>query len=296
MSHLTSLLLNGFSTGAVYALVALGLVLIYKCSKVVSFAHGALVLLGAYLVGTMDDAWGFVVALLIAVPVAAGFAASINLTLLSRRAGAPPISLAILTIGIDLVLLSVLTQQLGSNVLNIGHPWGEARWDLGVASMSANRGIALLVTAAVAVGLYLLFTRSTWGLAMRAVSEDTEAAALMGLSRTTITTLSWATAGGLACVAGMLMAGPPTPGVTTTVAVVALRAFPAVIIGGLDSVRGAIVGGLLIGVAESLAAGYQQQLHFMGSGFAEIVPFLLMLGVLVARPSGLFGSREMTRG
>ena len=295
MSHFVSLLLNGLSTGALYALIALGLVLIYKCSNVVSFTHGALVLLGAYLVGTMDDAWGFVVALLIAVPVAAGFAAGINLTLLSRRAGAAPISLAILTIGIDLVVLSALTQQLGSNVLNISHPWGEARWDLGVASMSANRGIALLVTAAVAVSIYLLFTRSTWGLAMRAVSEDTEAAALMGLSRTAITTFSWATAGALACIAGMFMAGPPTPGVTTTVAVVALRAFPAVILGGLDSVRGAIVGGLLIGVAESLAAGYQHELHFMGSGFAEIVPFLLMLGVLVARPSGLFGSREMTR-
>lgn len=295
MSHLTFLLLNGLSTGAVYALIAIGLVLIYKCSKVVSFTHGTLVLLGAYLVGTMDDAWGFVVALLIAVPSAAGFAAGINLTLLSRRAGAPPISLAILTIGIDLVVLSVLTQRLGSNVLNISHPWGGTRWDLGVVSMSANRGIALLVTAAVALSLYLLFTRSTWGLAMRAVSEDTEAAALMGLSRTAITTVCWATAAALACVAGIFMAGPPTPGVTATVAVVALRAFPAVILGGLDSVRGALVGGLLIGIAESLAAGYQHELHFLGSGFAEIVPFLLMLGVLVVRPSGLFGSREMTR-
>jgi branched-chain amino acid transport system permease protein len=107
--------------------------------------------------------------------------------------------------------------------------------------------------------------------------------------------VSWVVAGVLAGVAALFLVGSPTPGVSPAGYAVALRAFPAAILGGLDSTGGALVGGLLIGLAESFAAGYQEQILFLGRGFGEVVPYVVMIAVLLVRPSGLFGTKELTR-
>jgi branched-chain amino acid transport system permease protein len=130
---------------------------------------------------------------------------------------------------------------------------------------------------------------------MRAAAEDSEAAALMGIRLGRVSMIAWIVAGVLAAVAGLFLTGSPTPGVTPGVAAVALRAFPAAILGGLDSTAGAVVGGLVVGLAESFAAGYQDQIAFMGRGFGDVVPYVVMVLVLLVRPSGLFGTRELTR-
>ena len=130
---------------------------------------------------------------------------------------------------------------------------------------------------------------------MRASAEDGETAALMGIRLGRVSALSWAVAGALAGVAALFLVGSPTPGVSPSAYNVALRAFPAAILGGLDSTGGALVGGLLIGLAESFAAGYQDQLLFLGRGFGDVVPYIVMIAVLLVRPSGLFGTRELTR-
>ena len=142
---------------------------------------------------------------------------------------------------------------------------------------------------------FAAFKYSSWGVAMRAAAEDGEAAALMGIRLGRVSMVAWIVAGALAAVAGLFLVGAPTPGVTPAVATVALRAFPAAILGGLDSTGGALVGGLLIGIAESLAAGYQDQIAFLGRGFGDVVPYVVMVAVLLVRPSGLFGTRELTR-
>ena len=295
MTQFLSLLLNGLSLGAMYALIALGFVVIFKSSEVVSFMHGSLLLLGAYLIAVLQGPLGFWGAVVLGVVLTGLLGLIIDLVILDRLRGAAVISLAILTIGLDIVLSTELTRRIGSDILNINHPWGGSVVHLGSVGITANRAIAMGV-AAVLIGLFFAaFKYSSWGVAMRAAAEDGEAAALMGIRLRRVTSTSWVIAGALAAVAGMFLVGSPTPGLTPSVGAVALRAFPAAILGGLDSTGGALVGGLMIGVAESLADGYQDQLLFLGRGFGAVVPYVVMLVVLLIRPSGLFGTRELTR-
>ena len=143
---------------------------------------------------------------------------------------------------------------------------------------------------------FVAFKYSSWGVAMRASAEDGETAALMGIRLGRVSALAWVVAGALAAVAALFLVGAPTPGVTPVGRTRSRCArFPAAILGGLDSTGGALVGGLLIGLAESLAAGYQDQLLFLGRGFGDVVPYVVMIVVLLVRPSGLFGTKELTR-
>lgn len=295
MTQFLSLLVNGVSLGAVYALIALGFVIIFKASEVVSFMHGSLILLGAYLIAHYQTSLGFWTAAIIGI-VGTTLAALLTERLLIRRLrGAPVISLAILTIGVDIILLTELTRLIGSDILNVGQPWGGDTLRLAGVGITTNRALAVVV-AAVLMGLFFAaFKFSGWGVAMRAAAEDTEAASLMGIRLGRVSMIAWLVAGVLAAVAGLFLVGSPTPGVTPGVAAVALRAFPAAILGGLDSTGGAVVGGLVVGLAESFAAGYQDQIAFLGRGFGEVVPYIVMVLVLLFRPSGLFGTRELAR-
>ena len=295
MTQFLSLLLNGLSLGAIYALIALGFVVIFKSSEVVSFMHGSLLLLGAYLIAVMQGALGFWGATIAGIAITALVGLLIDRVLFAHLRGAAVITLAILTIGLDIVLGTELTRRIGSDILNIDHPWGGSVVHLGGVGITANRAIAIAV-AAVLIGLFFVaFKYSNWGVAMRASAEDGEAAALMGIRLGRVSATAWMVGGALAAVAGLFLVGSPTPGITPSLGSVALRAFPAAILGGLDSTGGALVGGLVIGVAESLADGYQEQLLFLGRGFGSVVPYIVMIAVLLVRPSGLFGTRELTR-
>jgi branched-chain amino acid transport system permease protein len=295
VTQFLSLLISGISLGAIYALIALGFVVIFKSSEVVSFMHGSLLLLGAYLVVRLQEPLGFWLGSLVAILLTGLLGLLIDRVLLARLRGAPVISLAILTIGLDIFLSTELTREIGSDILNIQHPWGGRVLHLGSVGITENRAVAILV-AAVLIGLFFLaFKYSSWGVAMRAAAEDGEAAALMGIRLGRVSALAWVVGAGLAAVAGIFLVGSPTPGVTPAVGATALRAFPAAILGGLDSTGGALVGGLVVGVTETLASGYQDQLAFLGRGFGAVVPYIVMLAVLLVRPSGLFGTRELTR-
>ena len=130
---------------------------------------------------------------------------------------------------------------------------------------------------------------------MRSAATDGEAAAMMGIRLGRVATSAWAAAGGLAAVAGLFFTTFPTPGVDASVGLSALAAFPAAILGGLDSIAGAVVGGLVIGVVVTLTAGYQDNLAFLGRGLSDVMPYVVMVAVLLVRPAGLFGTRELTR-
>lgn len=295
MTQFLSLLINGVSLGAVYALIALGFVIIFKASEVVSFMHGSLILLGAFLVARYQESLGFWLAALLGIGGTVLAALLTERLLIRRLRGAPVISLAILTIGVDIMLLTELTRRIGSDILNVGQPWGGDTLRLGGVGITTNRALAVLVAVVLMTMFFAAFKFSGWGVAMRAAAEDTEAAALMGIRLSRVSMIAWLVAGLLAAVAGLFLTGAPTPGVTPGVAAVALRAFPAAILGGLDSTGGAVVGGLVVGLAESFAAGYQDQIAFMGRGFGDVVPYVVMVLVLLVRPSGLFGTRELTR-
>jgi branched-chain amino acid transport system permease protein len=295
VTQFLSLLLNGISLGAIYALIALGFVIIFKASEVVSFTHGSLLLLGAYTIARLSDPLGFLPAVLIGVGFTALAAFLVERLVINRLRGQPVISLAIVTIGVDIIILTELVREIGPDILNIPHPWGSNSVRIGGVGISENRLIAMGVAGLFIVAFFVAFKYSSWGVAMRASAEDGEAAALMGIRQGRVSAMAWIVAGVLAAVAALFLVGAPTPGVSAAAYTVALRAFPAAILGGLDSTGGALVGGLLIGITEALVAGYQDQLLFLGRGFGEVAPYVVMIVVLLVRPSGLFGTKELTR-
>ncbi len=295
MTKFVELLIQGVSLGFIYVLIALGFVVIYKSTEVVNFAHGSLVLLGGYVVGVTHQQFGFWVALLFGLVATGAAALVIEFVLVRRIRGRDANSLAILTIGVDILLLTELTRRIGSQVLSTGDPWGAKLVTIAGFTVPQAR-IAAIVVAIVVMGLFFAaYKFSSWGVATRAAAEDGEAASLMGIRLGQVSMLSWVIAGVLAAIAAIFLVAFPTPGLTNTTGLIAFRAFPAAILGGLDSAGGALLGGVVVGLAETLTSGYEDKLPFLGGGFGSIMPYIVMILVLLWRPSGLFGTKEIAR-
>lgn len=289
------LLVNGISIGAVYALIALGFVVIFKATEVVNFAHASLLLAGGYLVARLQPVIGFWTALVAGVAAAAVVAALVEFLIIRRANVVSHSVLAIVTIGVDIVLTTELTRQIGTEILALGDPWGDSVLHLGQVTVAETRIVALITAGALITLFLLAFKYTGWGIAMRATAEDSEAAALMGIRLGRVSLSAWAVAGALAAVAAVFLCVFPTPGLDRGTSFAAIKAFPAAILGGLDSTTGALVGGLIVGVTEALMTGYQNQLAFLGRGIGDVAPFLVMVVILLLRPAGLFGTREAAR-
>jgi branched-chain amino acid transport system permease protein len=294
MQNFAQLLIGGISLGAVYALLALGFVLVFKATGVINFAYPALLLVGAYTTARAGEL-PFPVAAILGICAAVVIAALVDRVLVRRMRGGSVIAVSIMTIGVGVLLQTEIIRRIGIDVLPIGDPWGSGVVTLGGLTIPQTRIAALVVGLALIACFFAWFKFSVWGVAMRATAEDHETAALMGIPGGRISAASWAVAGGLAAVAGLFVTMFPSPGLEPTTSAVALRAFPAAIIGGLDSTGGAVVGGLVIGVTEVLTQGYEGHLTFLGLGFHAVMPYLVMVLVLVVRPTGLFGTRELHR-
>jgi branched-chain amino acid transport system permease protein len=297
VSQFFEFLVLGLSLGTIYALIAMGFVIVYKATNVVNFAHASVLMLGAFLVAKWSDGLGFFGALAAAAVACAIAAALIDIVLvrpLRRRRGGID-ALAILTIGINVVLATELTRQVGTDILPTGAPWGSDTVTFLGITIPETR-IAAAVLAILLMGAFAAaFKYSDWGIAMRSTAADPETAALMGIRLSRVAAGAWAVSGLLAAIAGAFFTSFPASGVTTTTYLLALTAIPAAVLGGLDSVAGAVVGGLVIGVAVTMTAGYQGEISFLGRGLSEVVPYVVLLVVLLWRPSGLFGSKETTR-
>jgi branched-chain amino acid transport system permease protein len=295
MIYFGELIINGLSLGLIYGLIAIGFTVIFKATEVLNFAQGSTLLFGAYLVVQFQDDLGFFGAVLVGVAAAAILAAAIEVFLVRRASTHEHISLAILTLGVDIVLATEMSRRIGSDVLSFADPWGNKTAELGPFVVPQARIAAMLVCAAIGAAFFLALKYTSWGISIRATAEDREASALMGINRERVAATSWALAGGLAVVAGIFMGTGPSPGLTNTSNVTALNAFPAAVIGGLDSPGGAVVGGIIVGVVQSLSAGYNDQVAFLGSPLSEVSGYVVMILVLLWRPSGLFGTRELAR-
>ncbi|MFI9766234.1 branched-chain amino acid ABC transporter permease [Streptomyces sp. NPDC052415] len=289
--------LNGLALGSVYALVALGFVIIFKASGVINFAHGSLLLLGGYLTAVLHDDLGFAGALAVAVLVTAGVAGLMDRFLLQvggQDAHSASVQ-TIVTIGVDIVILTDLSRRIGGDLLTLGDPWGDSISGLGPITVADSRLAAIVVSSVVIGGVFALFRYTNWGLALRASAEDMEAAALMGVRLVRMRTLAWCLAGALAALAAVFLAAFPAPGLERTTGQIALKAFPAAILGGMASPPGALAGSMLIGLTEALVAGYQSDLHVLGEGFGDVAPYAVMILVLLVRPNGLFGAKGAAR-
>jgi branched-chain amino acid transport system permease protein len=289
--------LNGIALGSVYALVALGFVVIFKASGVMNFAHGSLLLLGGYLTAVLHDDLGFAGALAAAVLATAVVAGAMDRFLLQRGDPDPRHAhvQTIVTIGVDIVLLTDLARRIGGDLLSMGDPWGDSVSGLGPITVADSRLAAIVVSAVVIGAVFALFRFTSWGLSLRAAAEDVEAASLMGVRLVRVRTLAWCLAGALAALAAVFLAAFPAPGLERTTGQIALKAFPAAILGGMASPTGALAGSMIIGLTEALVAGYQSDLHVLGEGFGDVAPYAVMIVVLLIRPTGLFGARGAAR-
>jgi branched-chain amino acid transport system permease protein len=295
VSYFVSLLVSGISIGFVYGLIALGFVIVFRATKVVNFTHAAIALFGAYIVARTHESLGFWLALLVGVAAAVLLNILIDVLVLGNARRPDPGMLSIITIGLDILLGAELRREIGFQTFGLGDPWGTEVIHIGDSFIPQTR-LAAAVVAVVVIGLFaLVFRFSNWGVAMRAASEDPEAAALMGVRLGRVSVAAWAVAGGLATIAGVFFLTFPGGGVNNLAELAILGAFPAAIIGGLDSTGGAVAGGLLVGMTVTFAAGYQNEIAFLGRGVNEAAPFILMFIVLLVRPTGLFGTKELHR-
>ncbi len=301
---------SGIALGAIYALLALGFVIIFKATQVVNFAHGAIAALGAYLVSyfavtvNIPGRWitgapdwlQWMLSALIAVAATALIGMIIERITIRPMIGEPLFAVAMITLGLDLIIRTISNDLMDNTNTGLGDPWGVSFVDIGPLRM-ANTQIATLVITVIVVILLALFFRSRTGVAVRATAFDQEAAMAQGISVGKVFAIAWGIGAALAALGGIFSSVAPrgAAGVSPFTALVAFRAFPAVIIGGLDSIVGAIVGGLIIGIAEVFAGSYLGQISWLGNGFAGIVPWLAMMVVLLVKPYGLFGTEEIRR-
>jgi branched-chain amino acid transport system permease protein len=308
MTKFFSLLADGMALGAVYALVALGFVVIFRATGVINFAQGGLVVFGAFLVYQAQFTWdlfggggtwpGFIVSALFAIACVAAIGAAFEALVLRKMIGQPIFAIILITIGLLLLVEPITTTVWHNPAGGIQTPFGLRRVEIGdVRILQVN--IATVVLGAIVLGgFFLLFQYTKVGVAMRATAFDQEAALAQGISVRRVFALSWAIAGAVAVVAGLMLAGGagPAPGLSVSLNLIALRAFPAIILGGLDSPVGAVVGGMTMGIAQVMTGGYLvPEVEVLGAEFADVVPYIIMIAILLFRPYGLFGTREVRR-
>ena len=296
MSEFLQILLQGVALGAKLALVALGFVIIFKATGVINFAQGGLVLIGAYLAYNVSQTWDvpFYAAMVLAMAGGAVVGAAVERVALRPMVGKPTFAAIMVTIGVLFVLEQIVTSIWGFDNLNLGDPWRSRTVDAGDVTLAVRDLWTVGLTAAALAAFFAFFRWSSTGVAMRASALDPEAALAQGISPGRVYTLAWAISGAVAALAGVTLAsgtGQLAPGI----GFVALAAFPAVILGGLDSPGGAVVGGIVIGVSQTLAARYLNDIEWLGTNFHTAMPYLLMIVVLLVRPYGLFGTPEIER-
>lgn len=289
--------IRGLAQGSLYTLLGLGFVIIYKGTRVVNFAQPVLMIFGAYFTSYFVLTLGlsFWLGVVAAVITTAAIAAVTERVALRPMVGEQPFSAAMVTVGVLIALQVIANDLLGLELKQMGDPWGLAREVIGGVAIFHRDIAALLLTAAVVAGMAAFFKLSRVGLALRAAAFDQEAALAQGVPVGRMFGLSWAISGGLAALAGLLV-GTGGAGVDQNTTFIALKALPAIILGGLDSIPGAVVGGLAIGLAETYTKVYQPEyFSWAGANFDQVVPYLVMLLVLLVRPYGLFGTREVER-
>jgi branched-chain amino acid transport system permease protein len=292
MEKLIQLTLTGIANGAIFGLVALGFVLIYKSSDVINFAQGELLLIGAYLTYMTVQQIGmwWPVGVVVAVALAAIVGVLIEQLVLRPLIGETAISVIMVTIGLSSLLRAIVGAIWGVSPL----PAPQFLPRDSVQILGASVGVDKLWAIALALALFalltLFFRRSSEGVAMRAVADDQQAALSMGISVKRVWAVAWAIAAVTAAVGGILLMSI-FGGVSGTIGRVGLLVFPVVILGGLDSIPGAILGGLIIGLLQSYAGGYLPA----ELGLGEVAPFLALLLILLVRPYGLFGQRIIER-
>ena len=320
LATFTGAITRAIALGCIYAVVALGFVIVFKATQVLNFAHGGIAMAGALFLSIMvnDGGWPFLpfsnpfigdeppglwiwlLMLAIAMLITACLAMVLERVAIRPMIGQPLFSLAIITLGIEIAISAFNRDAVNTpNARALNMPWGTDFWVINGANVNHSYLVAVLA-AAFAFGVVFFFYRSRLGVAMRAVAFDQEAAMAQGINVGRVFQIAWGIGGALACLGAVVYAmapfGPQGSVSSDLHPVLAFRALPVIILGGLDSVTGALIGGLVIGSSEVLAGQYlSNYTSVLGVGYQSIVPYAIMLAVLLVRPYGLFGTPEIRR-
>ena len=288
MDTLIQASLSGVAIGCVYSLVALGFVLIYKATGVLNFAQGELMMVGAYIYFSLVTSLDMTPLLAFgATLVLAGLlGALVERLVLHPLVDEPPFTLVMVTIGLATLLRAATGMIWSHDTFAFPSPVPEGAVHLGQVAVPLVDVWTMAVTVVLSLLLFLFFHYTRLGTAMRAVAQNRYAAQLMGISVDRIFTLTWALAASLGAIGGMLLADISF--LHTNMGFIGLRAFPAVVLGGMESIPGALLGGLIIGLIESLAGVYLDPI--LGGGTHQVLAFVILLVVLMLRPTGLFGA------
>ncbi len=293
MLFYVELFVNGLLVGALYSLVALGFVLIYKASDALNFAQGEFVMFAGYIVAACVQLYGFPLYVAIAVGivgmVALGFL--VEKLVLQFMIGRPVVAIIMATIGLAAFLQGLAPALWGIETKNIPLPISDEPIFLGDILLNRIELVAAVFALVTFCAVGWLFTKSRMGIALRAIADDQQVSMAMGIDVKRYFGISWAIAGVVALVGALIWGN--AIGVDVQLALLGLKVFPVVILGGLDSILGALVGGLIIGSVEAMAAGVIDP--YVGGGTKDFTPYVLMIFVLMVRPSGLFGKEDIER-
>jgi branched-chain amino acid transport system permease protein len=289
MTFFLQLVITGFSLGMVYALIAIGFVIILKCSNVFNIAQGHFVMIGGYLGFTFLVPFGLPIwaSLLLAIVAAIIMGLLIERLTLRPLVGQSLHAVIMMTIALATILEGLATLIWGGEYKAYHGVLPTVSLNLGELSIPPETLIGLIVSVATVAILMLFFRYTKIGLAMRATAEDEQVVQSAGIRVTTVYAVSWVIACVVGVIGGILLGG--VSGVMIPLADVGIKAFAVVLLGGLNSIGGAIVAGIILGVAENVAAGYLDPLLPGGGGLANVFPFIVMIIVLIFRPHGLFG-------
>ncbi|GAA1750471.1 branched-chain amino acid ABC transporter permease [Aeromicrobium alkaliterrae] len=287
---------DGLSDGAIYAIVALALVLVYRSTRLLNFAQGEMGMFCAFITWQLSTAAGgpqIALPLAIVVGIVAGFVmgAGIERVVMRPFSSGDHLRMTMVTMGLLLVINALAAHLFSTTTQRLESPFGQGSIDLGGFFVSRHTVGVLVTLLAVSLALWILFTRTTVGISLRASSSNAESSRLLGVNVDRSLMLGWGLAGALGALAAILVA--PTLYLSTTMmSTVTLYAFTAAVVGGLDSSIGAVVGGLGIGLVQSLASGY---IPFIGTQLQLATALIVVLVALLARPQGLFGRPQLER-
>jgi branched-chain amino acid transport system permease protein len=294
MTFFLQLVLTGFALGMIYALIAIGFVIILKCSEVFNIAQGHFVLIGGYLGYTFLVPLGLPIWAALGMAIATAIIMGLAIERLALRplVGQPVLAVVMVTIALATILGGLATLLWGAEYKAYHGLLPTITLTVGTISIPSESLIGLIVSVICVVLLMLLFRYTKIGLAMRATAEDLHVVQSLGIRATTVYAVSWAIASVVGVIGGILLGG--VSGANMELAEVGLKAFAVVLLGGVNSIGGAIVAGIILGMLENVAAGYLDPL-LPGGGLAQVFPFIVMIIVLVFRPYGLFGLTRIER-
>jgi branched-chain amino acid transport system permease protein len=293
LSFAFSLVVSGLSIGLMYSLIALGFVLVYKATDAINFAQGEFVMLAGFIVATALTVNGMPVlgAVVLTVAIMILFSFALERVVLRPMLGRPVVAVIMATIGLAAILRGLPPITVGAETKAVSLPLPDMPIFLWSAIIPPIQALGVIVTIAFLGIFSWFFLKSRMGVAMRAVADNQQVALAMGINVQRYFAIAWAMAGIVSALGGIIWGS--MLGVDTQLALIGLKVFPVVILGGLDSIVGAIVGGLIVGLVESIAAGYLDP--FVGGGTKDFVPYVLMIIMLMFKPYGIFGQRRIER-